>query len=319
MFELRFRWCVALAVLAGSIMSAPASAQPYVYVLGPSPSPDIISHQLTVIDPVTNTKLGRLILGDTQSSRAEGITVAPDGGRIYVVNSLDYNVSVVSLRPHAVEAPLPTAIVGENPFGVAVSPDSQRLYVSGQEFINNRFEGFLSVIDTASRVSLAKIPIGAGGAYGVAASPDGTRVYVVTGEARAVSVVSTASHTVLTTVPLPGAAQGLSVTLSPDGRFAYFPRRPTASGTPGFVQVLDTTTNTIVATTTVGLSPSQVGVSPNGALVFIAELAVERGAPAEPFDACLGRDDSRPERVGGRLSAQQQPRLCHRRRERFRG
>ena len=105
-------------------------------------------------------------------------------------------MSVVSLRPHAVEAPLPAAIVGANPYGLAVSPDSQRLYVSGEEYINNRFEGFLSVVDTASRVSLTKIPIGAGGAYGVAASPDGTRVYVVTGEARAVAVVRTASDSI---------------------------------------------------------------------------------------------------------------------------
>ena len=57
-------------------------------------------------------------------------------------------MSVVSLRPHAVEAPLPTAVVGENPFSVAVSPDSQRLYVSGQEYINNRSEGFLTVVTT---------------------------------------------------------------------------------------------------------------------------------------------------------------------------
>ena len=110
-------------------------------------------------------------------------------------------------------------------------------------------------------------------------------------------------------MPLDGASQGLSVTLSPDGRFAYFPRRPTASGTPGFVQVLDTTTNTIIATTTVGLTRGRLACRQTERSCAIAERAVERGAPAEPGDACLRRDDSHPGRIRRHLSAQQLPRL----------
>lgn len=138
---------------------------------------------------------------------------------------------------------------------------AKRLYVAGSEFISGNFQGFLTVVDVASRSKITKIPLGFQFAYGVALSPDGSRAYVVLSEpaAHAVAVIDTA-NSVVTTVPLTGV--GSSVSLSPDGRFAYLPRS-------SYVQVLDTTTNTIVATTTVGEGPEHVGVSPNGATVYV--------------------------------------------------
>ena len=74
------------------------------------------------------------------------------------------------------------------------------------------------------------------------------------------------------------------MTLSPDGRFAYVPQRSTWGGgiplsgspepTPDRVSVLDTTTNTIVATTNVGAMPWHVAVSPNGATVYATGFTV---------------------------------------------
>ena len=251
-------------------MAVPAEAQPYVYVLGYAPSPDIISQQLSVYNASTNTRISRILLGDTQVIFPESIAMAPDGARIYVINNLDRTVSVVSTQSNTVVDTLTASVTGLNPHGVAVSPDSQRLYISGTESISGQFQGFLTVVDIPSRSTITKIPVGFEFAYGVAASPDGSRVYVVTGAAaNAVAVISTATNSVITTVPLPGAAVGLAVSLSPDGHFAYLPRRPNTSQTPGYVQVLDTTTNTIVATTTVGISPWHVGVSPNGATVYV--------------------------------------------------
>ena len=47
---------------------------------------------------------------------------------------------------------------------------------------------------------------------------------------------------------------GTTVALSPDGRYAYFPRSSTMFATPGVMEVLDTTTETIVASPTIGSS-----------------------------------------------------------------
>ena len=269
MFRSRWKWWMPLAALAVSVMGGRADAQPYVYVLGQAGSPDIISHRLRVYNAATNTIVAAPLLGDTQGTRPEHIAIAPDGALIYVINNLDFDLSVVSTQTNSVVDTWSAPIIGTNPSGVAVSSNSKRLYVAGSESISGKFQGFLTVVDVPSKSKIAKIPLGFEFAYGVAASPDGTRAYVVTGTAaNAVAVINTATNGVIATVSLPGVATGTSVSLSPDGRFAYFPRRPNTSNTPGYVQVLDTSTNTIVATTTVGISPFQVGVSPNGANVY---------------------------------------------------
>ena len=163
-----------------------------------------------------------------------------------------------------------------------MSPDSRRAYVTNLHGVNGQFEGYLAVIDVASRSRLATIPFGLKKTYGVAASPDGSRLYVVTstdaGSLRAVTVLDAVTYGVITETTLPGTAFGSTVSLSPDGRFAYFPRQPNTSQAPGIVDVLDTTTNTIVATTTVSNNPRSAAVSPNGAIVYVASSQLNGGS-----------------------------------------
>ena len=153
--------------------------------------------------------------------------------------------------------------------GLTTSPMA---HASGRTFqIDFDFIDHALIVEAAGggRGEIAKIPLGYEFAYGVAVSPDGARAYVVLSDspAYAVVVVDITTNSVVTSVPLPGEPSGFSVSLSPDGRFAYFPR--IGSGGAGSVQVLDTVTNTIVATTTVGRGPRHVGVSPNGAIVYV--------------------------------------------------
>ena len=269
MFTSRSKWCISLAALAVSIMAGPAAAQPYVYVLGEAGTPDITSHRLRVFNAATGTIVAGVRLGETQGTAQRHIAIAPDGALLYVINNLDFDISVFSTQTNTVVDTWGEPIVGSNPSGVAVSPNSQRLYVAGSEATSGVFQGYLIVVDVASRSKIAKIPLGYEFAYGVAVSPDGARAYVVLSDspAYAVVVVDITTNSVVTSVPLPGEPSGFSVSLSPDGRFAYFPR--IGSGGAGSVQVLDTVTNTIVATTTVGRGPRHVGVSPNGAIVYV--------------------------------------------------
>ena len=272
MSESKSKWWVALATLAVLAVAAPAQAQPYVYALGKVPGQPYRQY-LTVINAATNAKGPSIELGPSNGILLpHAMAMAPDGARIYVVNDFDHTVSVVSTATNTVEDTWPASLVGTNLRALAVSPDNQRLYIVGNHQL------FIA-IDIASRSRIATVPVNLGGSYGVAASPDGSRVYVMATASNRVAVLGTAPYGVLTTVALSGNyVRSDSLSLSPNGRFAYIPQRSTYMGevilsgapgpTPERVSVLDTTTNTIVATTTVGAAPWHVAVSPNGATVY---------------------------------------------------
>ena len=219
----RLSWWVALVVLAVSVVGGQAEAQPYVYTLGRS-SDSPRRNVLTVIDGATNTKGPRISLGASGGFiLPQAMAMAPDGDRIYVINDLDSTVSVVSTATNTVVDTWPTALVGTNPRAVAVSPDGQRVYVVG----NNQL--FIA-IDVVSRSRVATVTHNLGGTYGVAASPDGSRVYIMATGSDTLAVLSTAPYRVIATLPLDldvRFLRGDTVSLSPDGRFAYLPQSST--------------------------------------------------------------------------------------------
>jgi len=64
-----------------------------------------------------------------------------------------------------------TATAGNTPYGVAITPDGTRVYVT------NYADNTVSVINTATNTAVATVPVGSG-PWGVAITPQGTRVYV---------------------------------------------------------------------------------------------------------------------------------------------
>jgi DNA-binding beta-propeller fold protein YncE len=266
-------WRAVLVLLAACAVAPQAEAQPYVYALARARYPDIISQRLLVLDTRTNTIVGGVNLGRTQGIRPEHLAVAPDGARVYAINSLDFSVSVVSTQSGAVVDTWPDTLI-PNPGGVAVSADSQRVYVTGTEAraVGSPFEAALFVIDAATRSLRARIPLESKFAYGIALSPDGLTAYILTSTdgASAVAVIDITTESLVKTVPLPGSrAYFFQPTLSPGGRYLYFTRY-NESGEPSSVQVLDVVSNTIVATTTVGVGTAAVAVSPDGNTVYVS-------------------------------------------------
>jgi YVTN family beta-propeller protein len=96
----------------------------------------------------------------------------------------------------------------QNPFGVAITPDGTRAYVT----IN--FPNTVSVIDTATNTVVATIPVGVG-PIGVAITPDGTRVYVTNDDSNTVSVIDTATNTVVETIPVGVRPVAVAITPAP--------------------------------------------------------------------------------------------------------
>ena len=154
-----------------------------------------------------------------------GLSLSPDGSRLYVADNLANAVSVVNTAGATVATTIP---VGSFPYTTLASPDGRHVYVS------NWGDGTVSVIDAASNAVAATITVSTSNTVGAASShpsamalgPDGL-LYVALSNGDAIAVVDTASNRVLRTLsdapydkaPLSSSPEGLAV--SPDGRFLY--------------------------------------------------------------------------------------------------
>lgn len=149
-----------------------------------------------------------------------------------------------------------TVPVQNNPFGIAVTPNGQFVYVT------NRYSNSVSVINTATNAVVATVPA-IGNVQFIAMAPSGSFAYAVNGAPyNSVSVINTATNTVVATVPVGGQAAGDAVT--PNSSFVYV-----ANWASNNVSVISTATNTVVATVPVGSGPYSVAVNPNGGFVYV--------------------------------------------------
>src|SRR5258708_13252962 len=135
--------------------------------------------------------LARLLFAAVPLVLAAGnVGAAP---KAYVGNFKDNTVSVIDTGAGAVVA---TVSVGTGPHGMGVTPDGQRVFVSGDT------SSGVSVIDTATDRVIQTIEVGKT-PHGVAMTPDGkTLLVAVYGEGR-VAFVDVASNTVVATTPVP--------------------------------------------------------------------------------------------------------------------
>src|SRR2546429_80045 len=94
--------------------------------------------------------------------------------------------------------------------------------------------------------------------------------YVPTHKSNSVSVINTASSSVVAVVPV--GVQPLQAAISPDGAFAYITNSGWFLGNLGNndVSVIDTASNSVVATIPVGSNPVGLAITPNGAFAYVA-------------------------------------------------
>lgn len=203
----------AVALLtAGVAAAAPADAAvlpgPFAYVA------DSGAGTVSVVDGGSTTVTSTVPVGGTPS----GVAVSPDGSRAYVTQSAGNTVAVLSTATRAVTATVP---VGASPYAVAVTPDGSQVYVT------NPGDNTVSVIDAATGTVSATIGVGVR-PLGVAVDPSGAQVYVTNdSDTNTLWVISTATHAVTATVPLPAHAYGVR---SP--RTARAPTSPWSTAAP---------------------------------------------------------------------------------------
>lgn len=98
---------------------------------------------------------------------------------------------------------------------------------------------------------------------GVVVSPDGTRAYVSSSDFGPLSVIDTATNTVVNEISL-GGYRGGRLAVSPDGTRLYV--------VGAQILVVDTASNTVISDSAFGVyAPSDVAVSPDGSRVYVSD------------------------------------------------
>jgi YVTN family beta-propeller protein len=144
--------------------------------------------------------------------------------------------------------------------GVAVSPDGTSVYVTN-------YSSNVYVINT-STYHISSVNLGPGvTASGIAVNPAGTKLYVphysLNPGGNNVSVYDIVHKTLLQPFTLGAACDG-AIAFSPDGTMAY-----ATDGGRGF-SVINTTTNSVIATLDLGDDPGQIAVSPDGTVYVVS-------------------------------------------------
>lgn len=144
------------------------------------------------------------------------VAMSPNNSEVYVANSEDGTISIVSTSTNKVVA---TLVVGVRPTSVAFSRDGRKAYV-GLEGDGQSHAGGVVVIDTAKRTVLPQITVGNGidcAARDLAVHPDGSKIYIAflyCGLFRMDTITNVLSSIDETSCPT-------AVAFTPDGKYAY--------------------------------------------------------------------------------------------------
>jgi DNA-binding beta-propeller fold protein YncE len=244
--------------------------------------------------PTYNTVLANIDTGFHESTNA--IAVTPDGSRAYMTgeHTLTLNpapvpscnnvpcvygnaIEVVDTTTNGLSAFL-TPSVNCTTDVIAITPDGSRAYV---------MDGCqLNVVNLSNNTVVATIPMpgfGVGPVLGLAITPDGNHAYVSASNQTdgLVLVVDTnpsssTYNTVVTTINLGPqiSSDPAGIAVTPDGALVYLAGiNPSNSTPPGFIDVIATASNTIVAEINLSARASAVAITPapafsGGQLVF---------------------------------------------------
>ena len=215
---MRYRFTIAIVVLAGATLSA-AAQQSKLRIVQTNSAGDNIH----IIDAVANK-----VVGEIKGIEApHGITVAPDGSQIYISEEAGNTLVVVDGKTLQETKRIP---LSGNPNLIDITPDGKRIYVaitltwndlSNFPEIKAASSGGVDVIDTASLQNIKTIAI-RGGIHDLNVTPDGK--YVVAGSARGakpparlLNVIDTQTNEIAWAVPISPGPSPMAVSKKPDG------------------------------------------------------------------------------------------------------
>lgn len=163
------------------------------------------SRLTTIVDLETFKIVADINTGTNPNS----VAVDPRGYFAYVVDSGRTNAGVLHIIDLREQSVTGTVRLGATPFGIAVSPVSEQIFV----LMGGTDEVW--VIDPGKQEVVGKISVGEG-PDGIAITPDGKRVFVANSRTGDMTVID--AETMQTQITIPVGKMPFGVTVSPDGK-----------------------------------------------------------------------------------------------------
>lgn len=251
------------------------------------------SGTVSVIDTETDAVTTTITVGQKAESIPDGEALSPDGTTLYVTYGYrpgseigPGEVAVIDTATHQVTNRIE---VGDEPAGIAVTPDGTKAYVA--DFGSGQITEITGLNGGAPQ---AQPPIDIGGTpSGVAVTPDGETVYVTNGSADEVSVLDAATGAVTATLTDSSLSGPQGVATSPSGVGAYVANfeagRLTALASSGLV----------LGTVGVAAEPFGVAYAPDGRTVYVSSS----GSPGSV--TAIGAEDRTV--IGGPIAVDDNP------------
>ena len=126
-------------------------------------------------------------------------------------------VTPINVATNTTEANIP---VGNNPLGIAITPDGSTAYVA------NNYSDTVTPIDLATDAAEPAINVGSGPSS-VAVTPDGHTVFVANTAAGTVTPIHTATNTVGATIAVGTSPQAIAISPDQAPTASLGSRRPT--------------------------------------------------------------------------------------------
>ena len=243
----------------------------------------------------------RIVANNIETDAAQGVAATPDGTKLYVADTGQYDVLVVDPASGSERS----VHVGPYPRDVAVSPDGTKVYVTVTGGDTGRGGAdTVAVIDTRTDTVVRSVRVGtaprqvvfaadgarayvtydagvavldarndrvirrirdAAGPQGIAVDRAGRTLYVTNPRAGTVSVLDAASGRERARIRVGDEPWGVEVT--PDGTKAYVSRM-----NDNVVAVVDTATRKVRRTVAVGKLPSTVAITPDGSEAWVGNV-----------------------------------------------
>ncbi len=200
-----------------------------------------LDESISIIDPVTGTRTGRLPTGRPQSHM---FVLSPDGSRAYSAN---VNTGSVSVMDVATETLLEVVELTGKVNRISIAPDGSTVFCADQESAR------IAAIDTATHsarwIDLRSI------AFGTAVTADGRSLVLALRDASQIGVLDLGAERLHTVIDVPAHPQ--VILLHPDGIHAY-----SACDEAGEVVEVDLHSGTVTRTFPTGAQPDGICWAP---------------------------------------------------------
>jgi YVTN family beta-propeller protein/VCBS repeat-containing protein len=220
----------------------------------PTDKPVALSPQVGTPNPATGVVQGTVVFTDPQSQALSyTVTTNPTQGAVTVTGAGTFTYTPTpAARQNATVSTTDTFTVTASD-GVASTPETVTVSV-------------LPVGGTSVPAGPGTVTGVGTDPYGVAISPDGSRVYVLNGTGGTVSVINTATNSVIKSIPVPYTSYGATeeIAANPNGSAVYV-----ANLSDDTVSVISTATNAVIKTVNVGYEPDAITVSADGSRAYV--------------------------------------------------